>query len=271
MTSPLSHGLPPIIGRRCTGADSRQHAQRRCRWPRSSITRTRATRSGGSPARSSGSTPTAPYDDRTAALTAHGIAVWDVLRSCRRVGSLDSAVEPDSMVPNDFGQALRTSTRSITRVFFNGAAAGEELRPAGPHRTGSNPVPSGCPRPALPTPCATPHKLRGLAGSHNPTSITAPAGAHRPLFSVQQHWRHRGLRMTAAVTCRACGVEPRAGARFCDACGAPITAAPPAAEYKQVTVLFADVVRSMDMASTLDPERLREIMAELLRPFRPQW
>ena len=54
-----------------------------------------------------------------------------------------------------------------------------------------------------------------------------------------------------------------AGARFCDACGAPITAAPPAAEYKQVTVLFADVVRSMDMASTLDPERLREIMAEL--------
>ncbi|HZN84773.1 MAG TPA: adenylate/guanylate cyclase domain-containing protein, partial [Mycobacterium sp.] len=37
-----------------------------------------------------------------------------------------------------------------------------------------------------------------------------------------------------------------------------------AAEYKQVTVLFADVVRSMDMAAALDIERLREIMTELV-------
>jgi hypoxanthine-DNA glycosylase len=64
----------------------------------------------------------APYDVRTAALMAHGIAVWDVLRSCRRVGSLDSAVEPDSMVANDFRQ-LFEGRPSITRVFFNGAAA----------------------------------------------------------------------------------------------------------------------------------------------------
>jgi hypoxanthine-DNA glycosylase len=63
-----------------------------------------------------------PYDDRTAALTAHGIAVWDVLRSCRRVGSLDSAVEPDSMVANDFGQLFERHPQ-ITTVFFNGAAA----------------------------------------------------------------------------------------------------------------------------------------------------
>ena len=35
-------------------------------------------------------------------------------------------------------------------------------------------------------------------------------------------------------------------------------------EYKQVTVLFADVVRSMDIAASLDIERLREIMTELL-------
>ncbi|MGO4444131.1 adenylate/guanylate cyclase domain-containing protein [Mycobacterium sp. 2YAF39] len=67
--------------------------------------------------------------------------------------------------------------------------------------------------------------------------------------------------MTAAVICRACGAQPRAEARFCDACGAQIEA--PTAEYKQVTVLFADVVRSMDLASTVDAERLREIMAEL--------
>ena len=63
-----------------------------------------------------------PYDVRTVALTAHGVAVWDVLRSCRRVGSLDSAVEPDSMVANDFGQ-LFEEYPDITRVFFNGAAA----------------------------------------------------------------------------------------------------------------------------------------------------
>ena len=70
--------------------------------------------------------------------------------------------------------------------------------------------------------------------------------------------------MTAAVTCRTCGGEPRAGARFCDACGAPIAASKPSAEYKQVTVLFADVVRSMDIAAAEGSERLREIMAELL-------
>jgi class 3 adenylate cyclase len=35
------------------------------------------------------------------------------------------------------------------------------------------------------------------------------------------------------------------------------------AEYKQVTVLFADVVHSMDIAATVGPERLREIMVNL--------
>jgi class 3 adenylate cyclase len=37
-----------------------------------------------------------------------------------------------------------------------------------------------------------------------------------------------------------------------------------AAEYKQVTVLFADVVHSMDIAAALDIERLREVMTDLL-------
>ena len=64
----------------------------------------------------------APYAVRVAALKANGIAVWDVLRSCRRIGSLDSAVEPDSMVANDFGQFFERQPH-ITRVFFNGAAA----------------------------------------------------------------------------------------------------------------------------------------------------
>ena len=69
--------------------------------------------------------------------------------------------------------------------------------------------------------------------------------------------------MTAATACRACGTEPREGARFCDGCGAPVTAHDTHAEYKQVTVLFADVVHSMDIAAAVGAERWREIMAEL--------
>src|ERR1700757_961833 len=69
--------------------------------------------------------------------------------------------------------------------------------------------------------------------------------------------------MTAATACRTCGTEPREGARFCDSCGAPVAEHDTHAEYKQVTVLFADVVHSMEIAATVGPERLREIMADL--------
>src|ERR1700727_2100943 len=69
--------------------------------------------------------------------------------------------------------------------------------------------------------------------------------------------------MTAATACRTCGTEPREGARFCDGCGAPVTAHDTHAEFKQVTVLFADVVHSMDIAAAVGAERLREIMADL--------
>jgi class 3 adenylate cyclase len=69
--------------------------------------------------------------------------------------------------------------------------------------------------------------------------------------------------MTAATACRTCGSVPREGARFCDGCGAPVTERDTHAEYKQVTVLFADVVHSMDIAAAVGAERLREIMAEL--------
>ncbi|MFY9918281.1 MAG: AAA family ATPase [Mycobacterium sp.] len=68
---------------------------------------------------------------------------------------------------------------------------------------------------------------------------------------------------TAAV-CRLCGAEPRTGARFCEACGVPLSAATDPAKYKQVTVLFADVVRSMDIAAAVDIERLRDIMIDLV-------
>jgi class 3 adenylate cyclase len=65
--------------------------------------------------------------------------------------------------------------------------------------------------------------------------------------------------------CTSCGGEPsRAAARFCDACGSPLSAPDSHAEFKQVTVLFADVVGSMELATALGPERLREIMTALV-------
>ena len=66
-----------------------------------------------------------------------------------------------------------------------------------------------------------------------------------------------------AISCHACGAGLRDGARFCDACGSPVAVMDSHAEYKQVTVLFADVVHSMDIAATVGAERLREIMTDL--------
>ena len=71
--------------------------------------------------------------------------------------------------------------------------------------------------------------------------------------------------MTPAMeVCRSCGAVPHEDSRFCDRCGSQLVASVDAAEYRQVTVLFADGVRSMDIAAGLDVARLREIMTELV-------
>ena len=58
--------------------------------------------------------------------------------------------------------------------------------------------------------------------------------------------------MTATgLGCGSCGTELPPDSRFCNKCGAPITPAATSAEYKQVTVLFADVVHSMDIAAAV--------------------
>ena len=137
------------------------------------------------------------------------VAVWDVLRLCRRRGSLDSAIEPDSMVANDFG-AFFDAHPAIERVFFNGAAAEKNFgRLVGVDRPSAlSPATVDEPRPN--------HAIRGqadcLAGSHCRTSITVP----RPLLRSIVFFND------GSDECRDCGAEPRAGARFCDACGAPI-------------------------------------------------
>ena len=121
MTSPLLHGLPPIID---DGAQllilgnmpsaKSLTAQQYYGNPRNAFWRIMGEIFGFD--------AEAPYQERTAALRADGVAVWDVLASCRRVGSLDSAVEIDSMVPNDF-RALFDTYPAIEHVMFNGAAA----------------------------------------------------------------------------------------------------------------------------------------------------
>jgi class 3 adenylate cyclase len=76
-----------------------------------------------------------------------------------------------------------------------------------------------------------------------------------------------GLRreMTASgLLCGSCGTELAEKAKFCSQCGAAVSAGTTPAEYKQVTVLFADVAHSMEIASALGAERLHEIMAELV-------
>jgi class 3 adenylate cyclase len=70
--------------------------------------------------------------------------------------------------------------------------------------------------------------------------------------------------LTAGAVCGSCGTGLRENAKFCDECGAAVAIATTPAEYKQVTVLFADVVRSMDIAAAVDVERFREIMTELV-------
>ncbi|MGO9654045.1 AAA family ATPase [Mycobacterium sp.] len=72
-----------------------------------------------------------------------------------------------------------------------------------------------------------------------------------------------GLAATG-LFCGSCGVQSSPTAKFCSECGTRLTQATPSAEYKQVTVLFADVVHSMDIAATVGAERLREIMAGLV-------
>lgn len=67
------------------------------------------------------------YEQRCQALCEQRIAVWDVLKSCQRQGSLDSAIEKDSIEVNDFNQ-LFIDYPSIKAVYFNGGAAEEIFR-----------------------------------------------------------------------------------------------------------------------------------------------
>jgi double-stranded uracil-DNA glycosylase len=66
--------------------------------------------------------PAIPYEARVALVRSAGIAVWDVLKSCIRESSLDSAIDASSVLPNDFAGFFAEHPQ-IQRICFNGATA----------------------------------------------------------------------------------------------------------------------------------------------------
>lgn len=68
--------------------------------------------------------PNEPYEKRLEALRLADIALWDVLHSCSRKGSLDAAIKNDSIEVNDL-DAFLDQHPHIKMVCFNGAAAAQ--------------------------------------------------------------------------------------------------------------------------------------------------
>jgi hypoxanthine-DNA glycosylase len=87
-----------------------------------------------------GAGPELPYEERLQALLKHRLGLWDVLHSCVRGGSLDTAIELDSAIANDLLPLLRRAG-SLRRLCCNGTTAyralqrhfGEELAREFPH------------------------------------------------------------------------------------------------------------------------------------------
>lgn len=69
-----------------------------------------------------GAYPQLSYLQRTAILQQQRIAVWDVLKSCRREGSLDVKIDKASIQINEI-PALFITCPELSQVFFNGTAA----------------------------------------------------------------------------------------------------------------------------------------------------
>ena len=71
--------------------------------------------------------PDIPYLRRTKKLSRHGIAVWDVLQSSVRPGSMDAAIDLTTAIPNDF-QAFFEEHPMLELLCFNGKKAAELYR-----------------------------------------------------------------------------------------------------------------------------------------------
>jgi len=108
----------------------------------------------------------APYAARLAGLVARGIALWDVLATCERAGSLDAALYRATARANDFVPFFAAHPRLVA-VACNGGAAHELFR-----------------RRALPALAAA-----GFTPAVHGLPSTSPAHAGRSLAQKRQAWR----------------------------------------------------------------------------------
>jgi hypoxanthine-DNA glycosylase len=121
MTEPMQEGLPPVIedGARVlllgsfpserSLATGEYYANRRNQfWPLLAAVL--------------GFDADVPYQLRIDAVTSHGVALWDVVHSCRRAGSMDAKIDRKTLVINDF-RALLDQHQGIQRIFVNGLTA----------------------------------------------------------------------------------------------------------------------------------------------------
>ncbi|MDO9284783.1 MAG: DNA-deoxyinosine glycosylase [Aquabacterium sp.] len=69
-----------------------------------------------------------PYPARLQAMQAHGLGLWDVYAACRRVGSLDSAIEQP--VPNHLA-GLVARLPALQAIAHNGGESARAMRITG--------------------------------------------------------------------------------------------------------------------------------------------
>ncbi|HRN87644.1 DNA-deoxyinosine glycosylase [Hyphomicrobium sp.] len=72
-----------------------------------------------------GAGPDIPYSTRTQILVAHRIAVWDLLKSCIRPGSLDASIRNET--PNDFARFF-SNHLELTHIALNGGKAAASFK-----------------------------------------------------------------------------------------------------------------------------------------------
>lgn len=67
------------------------------------------------------------YEEKLGLLKQNNIALWDVLKHCKREGSLDSDIKKDTIIINDFKEFFRNYP-TVKTVFFNGGTAHNEFK-----------------------------------------------------------------------------------------------------------------------------------------------
>lgn len=106
-----------------------------------------------------------PYSERCEALKGHRIALWDVLDTCFRPGSLDTSIDDSTAVPNDLAGFL-TRHPGVDAIYFNGGKAEQVFN----HRV----------LPTLPAPLAAIRRVR--------LPSTSPANASVSLEAKRTAW-----------------------------------------------------------------------------------